>query len=124
MNASTPGPIDASGAVLRTSKGKGSAQLRLFVLQRSQNNLDERKAVWKGLDRTLTESRSNDDLITDQALSVLSKDTASGPDIKNLSVDNKSELFRLYEESFTIGEVLVDWSHSCLKKIPKPEKGP
>ena len=44
-----------------------------------------------------------------EALSGLSKDTASGPDqvkysdIKNLSADNKS--FRLQEESFATGQV-------------------
>ena len=77
--------------------------------------MDERKAVWKGLDRTLTEAGSNDDMITEleftEALSGLSKDTAPGSDrvkysdIKNLSVHNKSELFRLYEESFATGQV-------------------
>ena len=44
----------------------------------------------------------------------LSKDTAPGPDwvkysdIKNLSVDNTSELFRLYEESFSTVQVPED----------------
>ena len=63
-----------------------------------------------------------------EALSGLSKDTAPGPDrvkysdIKNLSVHNKSELFRLYEESFATGQVPEDWSHSYLKPIPKPGK--
>ena len=63
-----------------------------------------------------------------EALSGLSKDTAPGPDrvkysdIKNLSVDNKSELFRLYEESFATGHVPEDWSHSYLKPIPKQGK--
>ena len=80
-----------------------------------RNRVDERKAVWKGLDRTLTEAGSNDDLITEleitEALLGLSKNAAPGPDkikysdIKNLSVDNKSELFRLYEESFATGQV-------------------
>ena len=103
-NTNTPDLIGASGAVLKTSKEKGSALLQRFVQQGNQNNLDERKAVWKGLDRTLTEACSNDDLITEleftQALSGLSKATGPGPDrvkysdIKNLSVDNKSELFR------------------------------
>ena len=72
----------------------------------------------------------NDDLITKlefaEALSGLSKDIAPGPDkfkysdIKNLSVDNKSELIRLYEESFATGQVPEDWLHSSLKPIPKP----
>ena len=131
-NTNTPDLIDASGAVLKTSKEKGSALLQRFVQQSNQNNLDERKAVWKGLDRTLTEVGSNDDVITEleftEALSGLSKDTAPGPDrvkysdIKNLSVHNKSELFRLYEESFATGQVPEDWSHSYLKPIPKPGK--
>ena len=131
-NTNTPELIDASGAVLKTSKEKGSAPLQLFYQQSNQNNLDERKAVWKGLDRTLKEAGSNDDLITEleftEALSGLSKDTASGPDkvkhsdIKNLSVHNKSELFRLYEESFAKGQVPEDWSHSYLKPILKPKK--
>ena len=131
-NTNTPDLIDARGAVLKTSKEKGSALLQLFIQQSNQNNLDERKAVWKGMDRTLTEAGSNDDLITEleftEALSGLSNDTAPGPDrvkysdIKNLSVDNKSELFRLYEESFTTGQVPEDWSHSYLTPIPKPGK--
>ena len=122
------------GAVLKTSKEKGSALLQRFVQQSNQNNLDERKTVWKGLDKTLTEAGSNDHLITEleftEALSELSKDTAPGPDRikysdnKNLSVDNKSELFRLYEESFATGQVPEDWSHSYLKANPKTGKGP
>ena len=131
-NTNTPDLIDASGAVLKTNKEKGSALLQRFVQQSNQNNLDERKAVCKGLDRTLTEAGSNDDMITEleftEALSGLSKDTAPGPDrvkysdIKNLSVDNKSELFRLYEESFATGQFPEDWSDSYLKPIPKPER--
>ena len=128
-NTNTPDLIDASGSVLKTSKEKGSALLQRFVQQSNQNNLDERKAVWEGLDRTLTEAGSIDDMITEleftEALSGLSKDTAPGPDrvkysdIKNLSVHNKSELFRLYEESFATGQVPEDWSHSYLKPVPK-----
>ena len=63
-----------------------------------------------------------------EALLGLSKDTAPRPDkvkysdIWNLSVDNKSKLFRLYEESFATGQVPKDWSHSYLKPIPKPRK--
>ena len=63
-----------------------------------------------------------------EAFSGLSKDTAPGPDrvkysdIKNLLVHNKSELFRLYEESFATGQVPEDCSHSYLKPIPKPGK--
>ena len=103
-NTNTPDHI-ASGAVLKTSKEKGSALLQHFVQQSHQNNLDERKAVWEGLDRTLTEAGSNDDMITEleftEALSRLSKDTAPGPDrvkysdIKNLSVDDKTDRRKL-----------------------------
>ena len=63
-NTNTPDLIDASGSVLKTSKEKSSALLQRFVQQSNQNNLDERKAVWEGLDRTLTEAGSNDDMIT------------------------------------------------------------
>ena len=129
-NTNTPDLIDASGAVLKTSKEKGSALLQHFVQQSNQNNLDERKAVWKGLDRTLTEAGSNDDMITEleftEALSGLSKllvlTGSKYSDIKNLSADNKSKLFRLYEESFATGQVPEDWSLSYLKPIPKPGK--
>ena len=80
LNTSTTDLIDASGAVMKTSKEKGSALLQRFVQQSNQNNLDERKAVWKRLDRTLTEARSNEDLITGleftEALSGRSKDIA------------------------------------------------
>ena len=97
--------------LLKTSKEKCSALLQRFVQQSNQNNLDARKAVWKGLDRTLTEAGSNltTELKFTEALSGLSKDTAPGPDrvkypdIKNLSVDNKSELYRLYEDSLATG---------------------
>ena len=63
-NTNIPDLIDASGAVLKTSKEKGSALLQRFVQQSNQNNLDERKAVRKGLDGNLTEFGSNEDLIT------------------------------------------------------------
>ena len=118
-NTNTPDLTDASGAVLKTSKEKSSALLQRFVQQSNQNNLDESKAVWKRLDKTLTEAGSNDDLITEleftEALSGLSKDTAPGPDkvkysdIKNMSLDNKSELFRLYKEGFATGQVPENW---------------
>ena len=130
-NTNTPDLIDASGAALKTNKEKGSALLQRFVQQSNQNNLNERKAVCKGLNRTLTEAGSND-MITEleftEALSDLSKDTAPGndrvkySDIKNLSVDNKSELFRVYEESFATGQFPEDWSDSYFKPIPKPGK--
>ena len=55
-NTNTSDLIDASGAVLKTSKEKGSALLQRFVQQSNQNNLDERKKkVWKGLDRSRLE---------------------------------------------------------------------
>ena len=86
-NTNTPDLIDASGAVLKTSKKKGSALLQRSVQQSNQNNLDERKVDWKGLDRTLRETGSNNDLVTELeftiALSGLSKDTAPGPDRSN-----------------------------------------
>ena len=124
--------IDSSGVVLKTSKEKGSALLQRFVQQRNQNNLDERKAVWKGLDRTLAEASSNDDMITEleftEALSGLSKDTAPGPDnfkysdIKNLS-DSKSELFRLYEESLATKKRKENKRSELKKKKKKSKKG-
>ena len=53
VNTTTPGLMDDSGAVLKTSKGKGSALLQHFVHQSNQNNLDEMNVVWKVLDRSL-----------------------------------------------------------------------
>ena len=133
-NFNTPDLIDTSGEELKTSEEKGSAPHQHFVQQSSQNNLDERKAVWKGLNRTLTEVGSNDDMITEleltEAFSGMSKDAAPGSDkvkysdTKNLSVDDKSELFTLYEESFATGQILEDWLHSYLKSFPKPGKDP
>ena len=114
-NTTTPDLKDANGAVLKTSEEKSSASLQRFIRQSDQNKLNEGKAVWKVLDRTLTEASSNDDLITEleftEALSGLSKDTAPGPDrvrfsdIKNPSEDDKSELFTPYDESFTTRQV-------------------
>ena len=83
-NTNTPDLIDDSGTVLKARQEYGSALLQRFVQQSNQNNLDERKAVWKGLQGTFTEAGSNDDLITEleftDALSDLSKDAAPGPD--------------------------------------------
>ena len=109
---------------------KGSALLQCFIQWSEQNNLHEKKAVWKVLDKTLTEAGMNDYLITKlgyiKAISGLSKDTAHGPDKvkcsdikKKLSEDDKSKLFILYEESFTAGQVPEDWSHGYFKPIPK-----
>ena len=59
-----------------------------------------------------------------ETLSGLSKDTGPGPDnvkysdFKNMSIDNKNKLFRLYEESFATGQVSEVLSHSYLKPIP------
>ena len=64
-NIITADLTDANGAVLKTREVKGSALLQRFVQQCSQNNLDERKAVWKKLNRTLTEAGSNDDPLTE-----------------------------------------------------------
>ena len=100
-NTNTPTLIDASGAVLKTNKEKSSELLQRFVQQSNQNNLVERKAAWKGLDRTLTEGSWNDDLITELeftgALSGLSMGTALGRDkvkysnTKNLSRVSSSD---------------------------------
>ena len=83
-NNTTPDLIDANGEVLKTNKEKGTALFQRFVQQSNPNNLDEKEAVWKGLDRTLTEAGLNDDLTTElgftEALSGLSKDKAPGPD--------------------------------------------
>ena len=109
--------------VLKTSKGKDLTLLQRFIQRSDHNSLDERKAVWQVLDRTLTEAGSNDDLIAQleftEGLSGPNKDSATGPDkikysdVKNLP-DDKSDLFTLYEESFAAGQVPKDWSHSSL----------
>ena len=71
---------------------KRSTLLQRFAKQSNQNNLDERAVVWKGLNRTLTEAGSNDNLVTElkftDALSGLSKVKYSG--IKGLSVDDRT----------------------------------
>ena len=113
INTAIPDLIGANGAALKTSEEKESELLQHFVQQSDQNTLDTSKTVWEVLDRTLTEAGSSNDMITGldftEALSGLSKDAGSGPgvvkcsDIKNLSVDDKSELFTLYEESFAQG---------------------
>ena len=96
-----------------------SCTTSLAAEQSHQNNLDERKAVWKVLGRMLTEACLNDDLITEleftETISRLTKDTALGSDkvkcsdIKNLSEDDKSQLFTWYKESFATGQVLRSW---------------
>ena len=58
-----------------------------------------------------------------EAFSALSQDTAPGPnkvrhsDAKNLSVDDNSIRFTLFEKSLATGQVHEDWSHSYLKRI-------
>ena len=128
-NTTTLDLTDANGDVLKTTEEKGSALLQRFVQQSDQNNPEEKKAVWKVLDRTLTETGSNDDLITEleftDALSRLSKDTASGhdnvkySDIKSMSVDDKSELFTLYAESFATARVPSDFRIVSSSQSPK-----
>ena len=84
-NTTTLDLVDVNGAVLKTNGVKGSALLQHFVQQSEQNTLDERKAVRNVLDSTLTETGSNDDLITEleftETLSGLSKDTIPGAGI-------------------------------------------
>ena len=132
VNTNTPNLIDASGAVLKTNKEKGSALLQRFVQQSSQNNLDESKTVLKGLNRAPTEVGSNDDLITEleftETLSGLSKDTAPGPDkvkysdIKNLSVDNKKRALQTKKACDRTGSRgLVTWLPQA---SPQTGKGP
>ena len=114
-NATTLDLIDTNGAVLGTNEEKGSAPPQCFVQQSNQSNLDLRKSDWKVMDRTLIEAYLNDYLITEleftEALSELSKDTDPCPDkvrysdIKNLLVDDRSEHFILYEDSFTTGQI-------------------
>ena len=116
------------------SEEKGSALLQRLIQQCGQNSLDERKAVWKVLDRTLTKAGSNDDVITKlkltETLSEQCKDTAHGSDKvkysegKNLSKDDKSAVFTLHKENFTIGQVPEDWSRSYFKPILKSRQGP
>ena len=48
-----PNLVNVNGTVLETSAVKGSALLQRFIQQSDQNNLDERKAVWKVLVRSL-----------------------------------------------------------------------
>ena len=108
-----PDLIIDNRVVLETSKEEGSALFQRFIQQSCQNNLDERKAVWKVLDRTLTEAGSNDNLIKEpeftEALSRVNEDTAPGlemvkySDTKNLSADYENKFFTLYEESFATG---------------------
>ena len=71
-------------AALKASEEEGSVLPGHFIHHSNLNNLDERKAVWKVLDKTLTESSLNNTLITEmkftKALFGLSKVTAHGPD--------------------------------------------
>ena len=118
VNTNTPNLIDVSGAVLKTSKEKGSALLQRFIQQSSQNKLDEKKAASKGLDRTLTEAGSND-LITEleftEALSGLNKDTA--PVLTRSSTQTSRTC-----QWTTVQTVRRKLRNSYLKPIKKPGK--
>ena len=122
-NTNTPDLIDASGAVLKTSKEKGSALLQRFVQQSNQNNLDERKAVWKGLDRNLTEAGSNDNLITElgftEALSGLSNNTAPGPDKVKYYNNNNNRIQRRHSRFFTVSSQRRELSPTRTLKWPR-----
>ena len=56
------------------------------------------------------------------------KDTAPGPDriqywdIKNLTEEERAELYTIYQESFDKGYIPKEWTDSFLKPIPKPRK--
>ena len=82
------------------------------------------KAIRSVLDRTPIEAGSNDDLTTEleftetlsrlstgYSLLVLNQFKYSA--IKHL-LEDKTELFTLYEESPTAGKVSKDWSHGYL----------
>ena len=56
------------------------------------------------------------------------KDTAPGPDriqycdIKNLTEEDRSELYTIYQEDFDKGYIPKNWTDSFLRPIPKPRK--
>ena len=120
--------IDTNGGLLKTNQEKGAALFERFIHQSDQSNLQEREQMLA----TLNTSHIQDDEITEEdfeaALRCSSKDTAPGPDgvrysdIRNLSEEDKKELFDLYKESFSDGKVPDDWTHSFLKALPKPGK--
>ena len=55
------------------------------------------------------------------------KDTAPGPDriqywdIKNLTEEDRAELYTIYQKSFDKGYIPKDWTDSFLRPIPKPQ---
>ena len=54
------------------------------------------------------------------------KDTVPGPDriqywdIKNLTEEDRAELYTIYQESFDKGYIPKDWTDTFLRPIPKP----
>ena len=56
------------------------------------------------------------------------KDTTPGPDriqycdIKNLTEEDRAELYTIYQEGFDKGYIPKDWTDSFLRPIPKPRK--
>ena len=127
----TPDMIDMQGGLLKTNEEKGTALFERFVQQSDQSNLKEREQLLAALQASHT-GNIHDDEITEEdfegALRNSSKVTAPGPDgvrysdIRNLSDEDKTELFELYQESFSSGSVPEDWTHSFLKALPKPGK--
>ena len=123
-----PELTDGNGVVLKISEEKGSAPHQRFVQQSDQNNRDERRAVWKRLDRTLTEAGLNDDLITElaftEALPGSGRETAPGPDkikysdIRNLS-DKRASSSDCTKKAFAAGQVPENWSHSYIEPVPR-----
>ena len=120
--------LDENGSLLKTNTEKGTALFERFIQQSDQSNLNERRQILA----TLSSSIVQDDEVTEEdfeaALRASSKDTAPGPDgvrysdIRDLSEEDKKELFDLYQESFASGNVPEDWTHSFLKALPKPGK--
>ena len=43
-------------------------------------------------------------------------------DIKNLTEEDRAELYTIYQESFDKGCIPKDWTDSFLRPIPKPRK--
>ena len=58
-----PQPHRCQWSSTEDMRGKVLSTTQHFIQQSDQNNLDERKAVWKVLDRTLTEAGLNDNLM-------------------------------------------------------------
>ena len=120
-----------NGVRLKTNEQKGQALLGRFIQQNKQNNLEERKHTVSDLNSTLAESDPDNEITEDEFIEALrrsGKDTAPGPDkvrysdIKNLTEEDRTELYAIYHESFPNGYIPEDWTHSFLKPIPKPRK--